>query len=88
VVLSRLAYRNGIDLLVAAAPRICSAFPKVKFLIGNDLFIFFPSETDVFKGGTGPKLNELLQMREKHFLQDRIELLGSVRHNDVRDVRG
>lgn len=25
-------------------------------------------------------------MREKHFLQDRIELLGSVRHSDVRSV--
>ena len=36
VVISRLAYRKGIDLLVAAAPRICSAFPNVKFLIGRD----------------------------------------------------
>ena len=25
-------------------------------------------------------------MREKHLLQDRIELLGPVRHSDVRDV--
>lgn len=37
-------------------------------------------------GGTGPKLNELLQMREKHLLQDRIELLGAVRHSDAREV--
>ena len=29
---------------------------------------------------------DLLQMREKHLLQDRIELLGPVRHSDVRDV--
>ena len=29
---------------------------------------------------------DLLQMREKHMLQDRIEILGPVRHNDVRDV--
>ena len=35
VVISRLAYRKGIDLLVAAAPRICSAFPNVKFVIGR-----------------------------------------------------
>jgi glycosyltransferase involved in cell wall biosynthesis len=35
VVISRLAYRKGIDLLVAAAPRICSAFPNVKFVIGG-----------------------------------------------------
>jgi len=37
-------------------------------------------------GGDGPKLIDLLQMREKHLLQDRIELLGPVRHNDVRSV--
>lgn len=29
---------------------------------------------------------DLLQMHEKHLLQDRIELLGLVRHNDVRSV--
>jgi phosphatidylinositol glycan class A protein len=35
VVVSRLAYRKGVDLLVAAAPRICAAFPQVKFIIGK-----------------------------------------------------
>ncbi|KAL0958026.1 hypothetical protein HGRIS_000202 [Hohenbuehelia grisea] len=70
VVLARLAYRKGIDLLVATAPRICEAFPQVKFRIGGD----------------GPKLIELLQMREKYRLQDRIELLGPVRPTDVRSV--
>ncbi|EEB90405.1 hypothetical protein MPER_11396, partial [Moniliophthora perniciosa FA553] len=70
IVLSRLAYRKGIDLLVATAPRICKAFPNVNFLVGGD----------------GPKLIELLQMREKYLLEDRIELLGPVQHNDVRSV--
>ncbi|KAI0938480.1 hypothetical protein AcV5_000156 [Taiwanofungus camphoratus] len=70
VVISRLAYRKGIDLLVATAPRICALFPNVRFLVGGD----------------GPKLIDLLQMREKHLLQDRIEVLGPVRHSDVRDV--
>ncbi|KAF9455875.1 glycosyltransferase family 4 protein [Collybia nuda] len=70
IVLSRLAYRKGIDLLVATAPRICAAFPNVKFIVGGD----------------GPKLIDLLQMREKYLLQDRIELLGPVRHGDVRSV--
>ncbi|CCM01208.1 uncharacterized protein FIBRA_03256 [Fibroporia radiculosa] len=70
VVVSRLAYRKGIDLLVATAPRICTLFPNVRFIIGGD----------------GPKLVDLLQMREKHTLQDRIEMLGPVRHNDVRDI--
>jgi len=37
-------------------------------------------------GGAGPKLIELLQMREKHLLQDRIELLGPIRHKDVLSV--
>ncbi|TRM60374.1 glycosyltransferase family 4 protein [Schizophyllum amplum] len=70
VVLSRLAYRKGIDLLVATAPHVCRAFPNVRFLVG----------------GTGPKLIDLLQMREKHRLQDRIELLGPVAAGDVRSV--
>ncbi|OSX63554.1 glycosyltransferase family 4 protein [Postia placenta MAD-698-R-SB12] len=70
VVISRLAHRKGIDLLVATAPRICALFPNVKFVIGGD----------------GPKLIDLLQMREKYMLQDRIEMLGPVQHSDVRDV--
>ncbi|KAF9057182.1 glycosyltransferase family 4 protein [Panaeolus papilionaceus] len=70
VVLSRLAYRKGIDLLVAVAPRICQMFPDVHFVIGGD----------------GPKLIDLLQMREKYLLQDRIELLGPIRHQDVSSV--
>ncbi|KAF8316778.1 glycosyltransferase family 4 protein [Clavulina sp. PMI_390] len=70
VVVSRLAYRKGVDLLVATAPRICERFPDVHFIIGGD----------------GPKLGELLQMREKFMLQDRMTLLGAVRHEDVRDV--
>lgn len=70
VVISRLAYRKGIDLLVATAPRVCAAFPNVKFIVGGD----------------GPKLNDLLQVRERHLLQERIELLGSIRHRDVRNV--
>ncbi|KIK70306.1 glycosyltransferase family 4 protein [Collybiopsis luxurians FD-317 M1] len=70
VFLSRFAYRKGIDLLVATAPRICAKFPNIKFLIGGD----------------GPKLIDLLQMRERYLLQDRIELLGPVKHNDVRSV--
>ncbi|KZT00660.1 glycosyltransferase family 4 protein [Laetiporus sulphureus 93-53] len=70
VVISRLAYRKGIDLLVATAPRICAYFPNVNFVVGGD----------------GPKLIDILQMREKHMLQDRIEMLGPVRHSDVRNV--
>ncbi|EJT48875.1 transferase [Trichosporon asahii var. asahii CBS 2479] len=70
VVISRLVYRKGIDLLVSAAPRICAAYPNVRFLIGGD----------------GPKMLDLLQMRENNQLQDRVELLGSVRPRDVNDT--
>ncbi|KAI7826332.1 phosphatidylinositol N-acetylglucosaminyltransferase [Kickxella alabastrina] len=70
VVLSRLVYRKGIDLLVAAVPRICAHCPRVRFIIGGD----------------GPKRINLEQMREQHMLQDRVELLGSVKASDVRSV--
>lgn len=35
VVISRLVYRKGIDLLVAIIPRICSMYRNVRFIIGN-----------------------------------------------------
>jgi phosphatidylinositol glycan class A protein len=68
--MSRLVYRKGIDLLVAAAPQICDLYPQVRFIVGGD----------------GPKMVELEQMREKYQLQDRIELLGSIPPSGVRDV--
>ncbi|KAJ9107362.1 hypothetical protein QFC21_000812 [Naganishia friedmannii] len=70
VVVSRLVYRKGIDLLVAAAPYICEMFPDVRFIIGGD----------------GPKMVELEQMREMYLLQDRIELLGAIPPGQVIDV--
>ena len=35
VVVSRLAYRKGVDLLVAVAPRLCKMYPNIRFLIGK-----------------------------------------------------
>ncbi|KIR68477.1 phosphatidylinositol glycan, class A [Cryptococcus bacillisporus CA1873] len=70
VVISRLVHRKGIDLLISSAPQICALFPKVRFIIGGD----------------GPKMVELEQMREKYELQGRVELLGRVNPEDVRDV--
>jgi phosphatidylinositol glycan class A protein len=37
-------------------------------------------------GGDGPKRIDLEQMREKHLLHDRVELIGPVKHHDVRNV--
>lgn len=70
VMLSRLVYRKGVDLLVAAVPRICQLNPRVRFIIGGD----------------GPKRIDLEQMRERYMLQDRVELLGSVKAADVPKV--
>src|SRR5579862_1837309 len=71
VVISRLYYNKGIDLLVAVIPRICAIHPGARFIIAGD----------------GPKFIALEQMREKFMLQDRVEMLGSIRHEEVRDVR-
>ena len=70
VVISRLFYNKGIDLLIAIIPRVLEAHPNTRFIIA----------------GTGPKAIDLEQMIEQNVLQDRVEMLGPVRHEDVRDV--
>eukprot|EP00742_Colponemidia_sp_Colp-10_P004449 GILJ01004749.1.p1 GENE.GILJ01004749.1~~GILJ01004749.1.p1 ORF type:complete len:470 (-),score=50.19 GILJ01004749.1:157-1455(-) len=70
VVLCRLTYRKGVDLLVDVLPEICRRFPNVHFIIGGD----------------GPKKLILEEMRERHHLHDRVELLGSIPHDEVRNV--
>ncbi|KAG0149235.1 hypothetical protein CROQUDRAFT_40144 [Cronartium quercuum f. sp. fusiforme G11] len=77
VCVSRLAYRKGIDLLIAAIPKVCASHPEVRFLIG----------------GSGPKMIELEQMKENHqsvISPHQVELLGPIRSDQVRDllVRG
>lgn len=53
-------------------------------------FIFF--HYDVFVkvrfiiGGDGPKRVRLEEMREKHSLQDRVDMLGAVPHSKVQSV--
>ncbi|KAK4047029.1 Phosphatidylinositol N-acetylglucosaminyltransferase GPI3 subunit [Microbotryomycetes sp. JL221] len=72
VCITRLVYRKGIDLLIAALPKICAQNTNVRILIGGD----------------GPKIVELDQMRDKHqaLLRDRVELLGPVRHENVQGI--
>ncbi|TVU39690.1 hypothetical protein EJB05_13123 [Eragrostis curvula] len=70
VVISRLVYRKGADLLVEVIPEVCRLFPKVRFIVGGD----------------GPKRVRLEEMREKFSLQDRVEMLGAVPHDQVRSV--
>jgi phosphatidylinositol N-acetylglucosaminyltransferase subunit A len=70
IVISRLFYNKGTDLLTAAIPRILENHPNTRFIIA----------------GSGPKAIDLEQMIERNVLQDRVEMLGSVRHEEVRDV--
>eukprot|EP01038_Epipyxis_sp_PR26KG_P005548 gene5548-7667_t len=70
VLVSRLVFRKGIDLLVKVIPIVCSKVNNVHFIIGGD----------------GPKKLLLEEMRERYQLHDRLELLGAVPHQNVRDV--
>lgn len=70
IVLSRLVYRKGVDLVVEVIPEICRRFPSVHFIIGGD----------------GNKRLLLEEMRERHQLHDRVEMLGAIQHKDVRSV--
>ncbi|KAH9524800.1 hypothetical protein Btru_027857 [Bulinus truncatus] len=70
VVISRLVYRKGIDLLAGVIPTITSKYPQVQFIIGGD----------------GPKRIILEEVREKLQLHDRVQMLGSLQHSWIRDV--
>ena len=70
VVVSRLVYRKGVDLLVGIIPKICDVLPQVDFIVGGD----------------GNKLLNLQEMVEREHLQDRVTLLGAVPHKNVANV--
>ncbi|KAF7682403.1 glycosyltransferase family 4 protein [Alternaria burnsii] len=70
IVIQRLYYNKGTDLLVAAIPHIVAANPNVRFIIA----------------GNGPKAIDLEQMIERNVLQDKVLMIGPVRHEEVRDV--
>lgn len=70
VVITRLFPNKGANLLTAIIPKICQQKSNVRFLIGGD----------------GPKFLDLEQMREKYFLQERVKLIGAVKHEEVRNV--
>lgn len=70
VVLSRLVYRKGVDLLVSLIPPILQGHPRVRFIIAGD----------------GPKKIDLEQMREQYDLHDRVDLVGPVSSDLVSGV--
>ncbi|XP_072032926.1 phosphatidylinositol N-acetylglucosaminyltransferase subunit A-like [Amphiura filiformis] len=70
VVVSRLVYRKGMDLLASIIPEICHQHHDVDFLIGGD----------------GPKWIDIEEVREQYQLQDRVTMLGAVQHSNVKNV--
>ncbi|XLT74682.1 hypothetical protein S245_031792 [Arachis hypogaea] len=64
VVISRLVYHKGADLLVEVIQDVFRLHPNVRFIVGGD----------------GPKRVWLEEMREKHSLQDRVKMLEAVPH--------
>lgn len=70
VVISRLVYRKGVDLLVGIIPQVCQDLPHVDFIVGGD----------------GAKRLSLQEMVERERLEERVEFLGSIPHAQVRDV--
>lgn len=70
VFISRLAYRKGVDLLIGIIPKILAQFENVHFIIGGD----------------GAGMVHLKELVEKHNLHGRVELLGGLPHDQVRDV--
>ncbi|CAI5942364.1 unnamed protein product, partial [Closterium sp. NIES-64] len=70
VVISRLVYRKGADLLVDVIPAVCHRFPNVRWIIGGD----------------GAKRGRLEEMRDRHGLHHRVTMLGAVPHSQVRSV--
>ncbi|XP_007951035.1 phosphatidylinositol N-acetylglucosaminyltransferase subunit A [Orycteropus afer afer] len=70
IVVSRLVYRKGTDLLSGIIPELCHKYPDLHFIIG----------------GEGPKRIILEEVRERYQLHDRVRLLGALEHKEVRNV--
>ena len=70
MVVSRLVYRKGTDLLVGVIPKICTRYPDVDFLIAGD----------------GPKMVLIEEVKEQYKLHGRVNLVGAQAQDKVRDV--
>ncbi|CCD27309.1 phosphatidylinositol N-acetylglucosaminyltransferase SPT14 NDAI_0K01180 [Naumovozyma dairenensis CBS 421] len=70
VVIGRMVGNKGADLLTRLIPLICSRDDRVNFIIAGD----------------GPKFIDFQQMIEANRLEERVQLLGAVPHENFRDV--
>ncbi|KAJ2956471.1 hypothetical protein NQZ79_g7658 [Umbelopsis isabellina] len=75
--------KENTVLRAALSPRHVSVIPNA---VVASQFLPDPTAADPNYSGDGPKRIDLEQMREKHLLHDRVELIGSVKHHDVRNV--
>lgn len=67
---ARLTERKGYPLLVKLIPKVCKAWPKVRWIVGGD----------------GEGRLDLEEMIEDHDLQGQVTMLGQVSPLRVRDV--
>ncbi|KJP86694.1 hypothetical protein AK88_03701 [Plasmodium fragile] len=70
IVISRLTYRKGVDLIAKVIPLVCHKYPFINFIIGGD----------------GPKRILLEEMRERNHLHNSVILLGKVKQENVKNV--
>lgn len=70
VVVSRLMFRKGIDLLIGAIPLICRGDTDVRMIIVGD----------------GPKREGIEQVVDEYGLYDRVTVLDEVEHSKVGDI--
>lgn len=70
VMVSRLVYRKGADLLAALLPLACRRLPHVRFVIGGD----------------GDRRSLLEETVDRHGLIERVSLLGALPHEKVASV--
>lgn len=70
VIISRLVFRKGVDLLVGTIPAVCALHEHVDFIIGGD----------------GSRMLDLQEMVERERLEERVKFLFAVPHEQVRDV--
>ncbi|KAJ1525168.1 hypothetical protein ONE63_010001 [Megalurothrips usitatus] len=70
VIVGRLVYRKGVDLMAQIIKELGTKHRNVKFIVCGD----------------GPKRWLLDEVRERCGLQDRVELLGGLEHSQIRNV--
>lgn len=69
IVMSRLVYRKGIDLLIGAIPIICSLDKDIRILIA----------------GGGPMRDGIEQVIDENNLTSRVQIIGEIEHSEVGD---